>query len=63
MPGRSRKEGGGTRTHDGEEEGGKAGEDGRGIYACVSPCIILRPFEKPKATIGCVALVALPIGT
>lgn len=31
-----------------------------GGYMRVSPCIILRSFEKPKATTGCVALVALP---
>lgn len=50
-----------ARTHDGEKRGGKAGEDGRGIYACIA---MHHPsFEKPKATTGCVALVALPIGT
>lgn len=52
--GRSRKEGGMDRGREGRKRE-------RGMH--VSPCIILRSFEKPKATTGCVTLVALPIGT
>lgn len=47
-----------ARTQDGERR-----EKRGGGYMRVSPCIILRSFEKPKATTGCVTLVALPIGT
>lgn len=51
-----------ARTHDGEKRKERQGRM-EGGYMRVSPCIILRSFEKPKATTGCVALVALPIGT
>lgn len=45
-----------------QKEENEQREKERDIYVCVSPCIILRSFEKPKATTGCVTFAALPMG-
>lgn len=55
IPGRSRKEGGMATRRQEEEERRRKRRRKRGGYMRVSPCIILRPLEKPKATTGCVA--------
>lgn len=44
----------------GAEEGAATGQTEG--YTRVSPCIILRSLEKPKATAGCVTFAALPMG-
>lgn len=54
--------GGDHRRAEEEDEVEEEVEAKRGGYVRVSPCIILRSFEKAKATAGCVTLAALPMG-